>query len=412
MKKIFVVLLSVFIVNFYVYAEEINRKTVRIQTLKNNYSIVAAKLALDNAKQEYNSSLSSLLPKINFTGNFLCNGFKKDFLGNYSHTLEIVIPIFERFETYSYVKAKASEFKSAEASYNMAVSNELHKAEAAYINLMWLYEYIELLNDAKKKRIENKNMVALKYNSGKINIASLRTVEADFAVIEYYLKSAQRYIETASVQLLKAMGRNDYTTILETNERFATSEKLPKKPDCDNLITASPEFIIAQHKFERCKIQTLKAKGQWLPLLTGNIRYSAPSEQQTTDKHNEFAGISFSYTIFNGGKRYAYMQTVSNNLRIASEELKNTVNNLKARAIELYNNLTDAYELVALKTQYLNATKLHSEISAKEYVNGIINYNEWYPIEKNYFSSQIELLEAKKEAALKRAEWNTFTEKI
>jgi outer membrane protein TolC len=255
-------------------------------------------------------------------------------------------------------------------------------------------------------------MIALKYNSGKINIASLRTVEADFAIIEYYLKSAQRYIETASVQLLKAIGRNDYATILETNERLAISEKLPKKPDCDNLITTSPEFIIAQHKFERCKIQTLKAKGQWLPLLTGNIRYSAPSEQTPDKKYNEFAGISFSYTIFNGGKRYAYMQTVSNNLRIASEELKNIVNNLKARAIELYNNLTDAYELVALKTQYLNATKLHSEISTKEYVNGIINYNEWYPIEKNYFSSQIELLEAKKEAALKRAEWNTFAEKI
>ncbi len=73
MKKIFVVLLSVFIVNFYnfyVYAEEINRKTVRIQTLKNNYSIVAAKLALDNAKQEYNSSFSSFLP---------CNEFNETF---------------------------------------------------------------------------------------------------------------------------------------------------------------------------------------------------------------------------------------------------------------------------------------------------------------------------------------------
>jgi hypothetical protein len=32
------------------------------------------------------------------------------------------------------------------------------------------------------------------------------------------------------------------------------------------------------------------------------------------------------------------VQTVSNNLN-ASEELKNIVNNLKARSIELYNNL-------------------------------------------------------------------------
>jgi outer membrane protein TolC len=409
MKKILVVLLSVFIANFYVYAEEINRETVKTQTLKNNCSIAAAKLALDNAKQEYNSSLSSFLPKINFIGNFPCNESKKNFLRDYSCELEITIPLFEGFETYSYVKTKASEFKSAQASYSMTVSNELHKADVAYINLMWLYEHIELLKNVKKKRIENKNMIELKYNSGEINIASLKKVEADFAIIEYYLKSVQRYIETASVQLLKAIGRNDYTTILETNERLALSKKLPKKPDYDELIATIPKFIIAQHKFENCKNQILKARGQWLPLLTGNIRYSFLSDQ--IDKYNKFEGISFSYTIFNGGKRYAHMQTVSNNLKIASEELKNTINNLKAGAMELYNDLIDAYELVALKTQYLNATKLHSEISAKEYANGIINYNEWYSIEKDYFSSQTELLEAKKEAILKRAEWNTFTEK-
>ncbi|GHT15416.1 hypothetical protein AGMMS49573_01760 [Endomicrobiia bacterium] len=401
MKKIFVVLLSLFIVTFYVYAEEINKKTVKIQTLKNNPSIAAAKLALDNAKQEYNSSLGSFLPKINFIGNFLCND---------PYVLEIDIPLFERFETYSDLKAKASEFKSAQASYAKIVSNELYKANAAYINLICLYEKIELLKNAKEKRIENKNMIEFKYNSGEINIASLRKVEADFAIVEYDLKVMQRYIETASAQLLKAIGRNDYTTILETNERLAISEKLPQKPDYDSLITVIPEFIIAQNKLESCKIQTLKAKSQWLPSLTGNIQLKSRSLRSLLFSQ-WLPSLKISYTIFNGGKRYAYMQTVSNNLKIASEELKNIANNLKAEAIEHYNNLTNAYELVALKTQYLSVTKLLSEISAKEYVNGIINYEKWYSIEKDYFSSQIELLEAKKEAVLKRAEWNTFTGK-
>ncbi|BAV58619.1 TolC family protein [Candidatus Endomicrobiellum trichonymphae] len=401
MKKIFVVLLSLFIVTFYVYAEEINKKTVKIQTLKNNPSIAAAKLALDNAKQEYNSSLGSFLPEI--IGNFQCND-------DYPYTLEIAIPLFERFEKYSDLKAKASEFKSAQASYARIVSNELYKADAAYINLICLYEKIELLKNAKEKRIENKNMIEFKYNSGEVNIASLRKVEADFAIVEYDLKVMQRYIETASAQLLKAIGRNDYTTILETNERLAISEKLPQKPDYDSLITVIPEFIIAQNKLESCKIQTLKAKSQWLPSLTGNIQLKSRSLRSLLFSQ-WLPSLKISYTIFNGGKRYAYMQTASNNLKIASEELKNIANNLKAEAIEHYNNLTNAYELVALKTQYLSVTKLLSEISAKEYVNGIVNYEKWYSIEKDYFSSQIELLEAKKEAVLKRAEWNTFTGK-
>jgi outer membrane protein TolC len=329
---------------------------------------------------------------------------------NYSYGLEIYIPIFKKFEIYSTVKAKASEFKSAQAFYDKTVSDELYKADAAYVNLMSLYEEIELLKNIKEKKIEDKNMIEFKYNSGEINIALLIKAEADFATAEHNLKVAQRRIETASIQLLQAMGRNDYTTILEINERIAISEKLPKKPDYDNLITVIPEFIIAQHKFESFKTQTLKAKGQWLPSLTGNIQYSVPSGQ-TSDKWDKFAGISLSYTIFDGGKRYTSMQIISNNMKIASEELKNTVNNLKAKAIELYINLTNAYELVALKTQYLSAAKLYSEISAKEYANGIINYNNWCQAEEDYFSSQIKLLEAKKEAVLKRIEWNAFTGK-
>jgi hypothetical protein len=78
----------------------------------------------------------------------------------------------------------------------------------------------------------------------------LRKTESDFATTEYNYKEVQRHIETASIQLLQATDRNDYATILETNERIVISEKLPKKPDYDNLITVIPKFIIAQHKFK------------------------------------------------------------------------------------------------------------------------------------------------------------------
>jgi hypothetical protein len=77
---------------------------------------------------------------------------------------------------------------------------------------MSLYEEIELLKNIKEK-IEDKNTVELKYNSGKIDIALLRKTEADFATAE-----VQRHIETASTQFSQAIDRNDYETILETNE--------------------------------------------------------------------------------------------------------------------------------------------------------------------------------------------------
>jgi hypothetical protein len=41
-----------------------------------------------------------------------------------------------------------------------------------------------------KEKIENKNTIKIKYNSGEINIALLRKTETDFAMAEYNLKAA------------------------------------------------------------------------------------------------------------------------------------------------------------------------------------------------------------------------------
>ncbi|MDR0800528.1 MAG: TolC family protein [Endomicrobium sp.] len=410
MKKIFVILLSIFIVNSYVFAEEITRETVKIQTLKNNPSIAIVKLKLENAKQEYISSIGAFLPEINFTS-AVSNDFEKDSSRKYLYTLETSLKLFSGFNTYSNAKVKAFELKAVQAQYDETVSNALYEADAAYIELMWVHEEIKLLKDIKEKRIENKNMIELKYNSGESNIASLKKEKADIATLEYDLKTAQRHIKTASANLLKAIGRNDITSTLETNERLVCPEKLPQEPDYDNLIAAMPEFLIAQHKFDICKTQSLKVKGQWLPLLSLQGKISRLGSKWTADNQNMTAGISLSFPIFTGGKRYSNTQIFSNNLKIASEELKNIANSLKAEAVKHYNNLTSAYELVAVKTQYLNTTKLQAEIATKEYVNELINYSSWHLIEKDYIISQIELLSAKKNAVLERARWDAFTGK-
>ncbi|MCA6080312.1 MAG: TolC family protein [Endomicrobium sp.] len=409
MKNFWIVLSSIFIINSYVFAEEITRETVKIQTLKNNPSIAAAKLSLKNAKQEYITSIGAFLPEINFESNALTNNFEKDF--SYSHKLEASLNLFSGFGTYSDVKTNALKLKSAQAHYNKIVSDALYKAAAAYIDLIWAYEKVKLLECIKEKKIESKNMIELKYNSGNCNITSLKKEEADTAIVENDLKTAQRYIKTASSNLLEAIGRNDITSVLETNERLDCLEKLPQEPDYDNLIIAMPEFLMAQYNLDSCKIQSLKAKGQWLPSLHLGGEIPLFDNKQIVCKQNMAAKISLSFKIFTGGERYSKTQIASNNLKIASENLKNTANLLKAEAVKYYNSLLDAYELVAVKTQYLSATKLQAEISAKEYVSGLVNYNNWHSIEKDYILAQIELLDAKKSAASKRVHWDTFTEK-
>ncbi|MDR3071088.1 MAG: TolC family protein, partial [Endomicrobium sp.] len=393
----------------FVFAEKINKQMVEEQTLKNNPSVMLAKLELDNVKQEYKSSFSDFFPKISFTGGTGQDKSERLFTRNYSYGLKGSLSLFSGFSAYHDVKSKATKVKCQEAHYRRAVADAIYKSNMQYIHLMWAYERVELLKKIRKTQIENKDLVELKYHSGNnVDIGSLKRGEVDVSIVECDLRSAQRYVETASAALLVAIGRDGDATILETDERIVPSNKVIQKPDYNNLIATIPEFLIARYGVETCKFQKAATNSQWLPSVdvTGNI---SKVGDKWAPKHDHWdAGISLSYPIFTGGKRYYDSKIASNKLQEASLNLTNTTNSLKAQAIKYYNELIDAHEIIEVRSNCLSVSKLQSEIATRKYVSGLSNYYDWYAMESEYIRTQNEWLESKKNAALATAAWHNF----
>jgi outer membrane protein TolC len=411
MKKIVTILLPIMFLGSYGYAEKINRVLVDEQTLKNNPSIAGAKFDLDKAKQAYRDTFSSFFPKGTFSVVSPVSthgGISEKKSKDCSYELETSLSLFSGFQTYNNVKEKAAGVKVAQATYDRVVSDVMYEARTEYVNLMWAYETVELLAQVKERRIENKDLIKLKYSSGKMDIGSLRIGEAVVATADYSLRKAQRYIETASAALLKAIGRNDDAVILETDEKIIPLEQALPKPDYNSLITTIPEFLIDKYNQDACKAHSAVVKGHWLPSvdIAGDVtRYN---DKRSPDSENWNAKITVSYPIFNIGKTYYNAKVASNDLKMASEELRSTVSGLKAAAVQWYNSLTDAQEAIETKTYYLSASKLQAEISSKKYENGLTTYSDWCTIEDNYITSQKELLDAKKAAAQSRISWDKF----
>ncbi|MDR3256672.1 MAG: TolC family protein [Endomicrobium sp.] len=426
MKRFFIVLLSVSFASSYLYAEKINREIVKMQTLKNNPLITIAKLKLDNAQQEYNDSLSVFFPTIAFKGQ---TGQSEQYSSNrgsdgkiYSFRtdtrfsfceLTASLQVFSGFVTSNNLKSKVAKIKFAQAEYDKIVSSVVYTSDLAYINLMWAYERVELLKEIKERRVENKDIVKLQYNSGKADMASLKIVEADVAVVECNLKQAQRRIKVASMFLLNAIGRNDDATILEVDEKLVSFEELIQKPDYNNLITTIPEFLQKQYQFDIYKAEMSKTKGEYLlPKLDlfGTIspynKKSISGETISTSDKQVF--LQLSYSFFTGGKIRAAIKMALNNIAIASEELKKEVNSLKTQAVQHYTNIIDSYELTKANIQSLNALKLQAEMASIQYINGLINYSDWYRIGNDYINLQIKNLDDKKNLAEFKAKWLNF----
>lgn len=407
MKNKILSFLSIIFLAVPVFAEKITWEEIVKQTEEKSPAILSAKLKLDNAQLSYKRSLSGYMPSISASGSASQGEKDKNFSRSYSYGLNANLSIFSGFNTYNEVKIRSAELKAAELTYKRAVSDAAYEAAVQYTNLMWAYETVELLEQIKARRAENKDMINLKYNSGNVDIGSLRRVEADVELASYELRKAQRYIETASASLLKVIGRND-DIILETDERITLEDRSLEKPQYNALVESIPEFLISQYSIDIYKAQSSKSKSTLLPEVKLSGSLSRYGNEWAPGKNGWDAGLSISYPLFTGGTRYADIETASNLYKAANENFRTITYQLKSQAVAYYNSLTDAYENISTRELYLAASKLQAEISQRKYVNGLSTYQDWYSIENDYISSRKTMLDAKKTAALERAKWYNF----
>ncbi|GMO66809.1 MAG: hypothetical protein Nk1A_4540 [Endomicrobiia bacterium] len=408
MKKIFVTLCLMLMAGLYSYvvAEKINRQIIETETLKNNLDIAIEKLKLDNAKQEHNKALSGFFPNVSLLGKYLRHLSNNKY--DYFCGLNVSFTIFDGFSRYNYIREKVAEVKIKEASYNRAVAKAIYESNEIYIRLMSEYENRELLYEIRKRTEKNRDIVKLKYNSGLTDITDLKRVELDILGIDCDLEIVKRNIALFSERLLKSMGRNDDTVLLETDERvdiYYNNKKLPSEPNYCDIIVSMPEFLTAQYNFDGHKAQQARIKGQkrW-PLSNFSSQYGTGKD----GKVNKNLEVNMNYTIFSGGEISSDVKIASNNLEIASRELKSKFDSLRLEAKRYYNDLIRAWEDVNIKEQYVNVLKLKAEISSKKYANGFSRHEDWYSIENSYIGLQKELLKAKKDVALKLVMWEIF----
>ncbi|MDR2811497.1 MAG: TolC family protein [Endomicrobium sp.] len=429
MKKVFIVLVFVLIASSYIYAEKITAEIVESQTLQNNPSIAKAQHDLYIAKQSLYSSFSSFLPAIRFLnsvtqrrGGFYETRMTEDAgktvrMGAkyYSYGLESKMSLFSGFSQYNATKALSAKLKAAQESYTRAVSNAICDAYSAYVNLMYTYEAIDLYKQIKHRRTENRDLVKLRYHSGNADMGSLRRIEADVKMIEYELEKTQRAIETDSVALLVAIGRNDDVTILETDERIVVDKEIISKPDFGNLIIKIPDFLLAKYTLDYAKAMNWSNKGQWLPTIDfiGEINCHRYDKNKILNENKSWTTtLNLSYLLFSGGKRFFDTKSSAAQEKIAAEDFRNTKNKLKLNAIQVYNNWVNDYEILTVGNFYLESCKLQTDIAKRKYINGLISYEDWYNIEDSYIIYQKNMLNFRQRAILSKINWIRFLGKV
>ncbi|MDR1017408.1 MAG: TolC family protein, partial [Lachnospiraceae bacterium] len=418
------------------FAEKINVEMVKSQTLKNNPSIAAAKLELDIQKQSFYSSFGAFLPKIAVSAgigsaSILDECFELvDVLDNgaYNSNLTVRASLFSGFSDYNNMKSLLAQVKIAQQRYAEIVADAVCIANAKYVTLMYCYEFLNLCRQIKNRRIENRDLIKLRYSAGGADLGALMRIEADVKTSEYELKKAERAIETASAELLAAIGRSDIETILETDEKMLVDKNTVKKFDFDNLIVNIPKFLIEKYKLETLKYVNLAKKwSRWLPQITcdGTITHKddlfddEEEENENNDESNPkrppttlSVGVNVEYVLFGGGQKFFNTKSESMGYKKNAETLRSIENSIRSQAVEYYNTMLDNYEILEVTKLSLESFKLQTDIAKKKYINGLVSYDEWYVTEYNYIQAQKKILSCKYEAIISKISWMKFLGKI
>ncbi|MDR2772076.1 MAG: TolC family protein [Elusimicrobiota bacterium] len=421
MNKIIFVLIFTFLFPLPIAAKKINWNFAAATTLENNSDIKSARIELENARFSYYSALGNFAPSINLNAGLSksdndmpqidgSRAFGHNLSTNYSYGVSGNFSIFAGFSDYFQARLALFDLETAKAAYERTVSDIMYKAYSEYVNLMWAYERVDLVKKIRNKRIENRDMINLKYKSGNVDLGSLRRTEADMETANLDLRKALRNIETVSSALYAAMGV-DGDEILETDEQIPATQTPPAKPDFSSLIKEIPEYKIADYSLKTAEAQNKNAKSSFLPniSISASLNQNNPDKPQSQDAVNSWsANLTASYPLFNGMQDLMFAKISANKYEAAKSKLKQTLLSLKAQSIGEYNAVLDAFETINLRVLYLQAAQLQSEISDRKYINGLSSYQDWYMIDNDYIGAQNNLLEAKRAAALQMARWLNF----
>lgn len=372
---------------------------------QNNPAIKRSAETLKQAQLSHKRAVANFLPDLSASASATQSKTDPgDLSRRYSVGLSGSLSLFSGFSDIAELRVQEYNLKTAETNNLRTLADTVYDVRSSYINLLWAQETVSLLQDILNIRSNNYSLVQLKYESGSEDKGSMLRVEADKAQAELDLLKAQRYLKSASLQLSRALGKEEFSVIQVTGSFAAANVSLDGEPS--PLVEKTPEYIAAFYAYERSKAELLSARSGYYPSLSLSGSTSKTGEEWVPDNAGWSVGLTLNYPFFQGGKNFINVISARAGVAAEKETFRQSRLQLAANIDSAYNTYLNSSDNVSVSEKYLAASNEQSKITTTKYLNGLVSYIDWYSVENDYISSMKSLLNAKRDAALGRASFD------
>ena len=368
----------------YIFKALANNQDLKIATLKVEEARQTTKLQLSNELPKLSVGASPALVKMPNATNTM-GAFSVPIIASY----EADIFLKNRDKTRSIKKLYEASQLQEKATY-IAIVGEVG---AAYYNIVKLDKLIELQEEIITDRNQIYNLMKLSNEEGIASTADLVQAEKAYVAATsdlYDLKKAREIILNALCVLIGESPANAEALERISYDEININKIIPEKISSE-VITARPDYLVAQKMLEKAGIDVRVAKKEFLPKIDilGLLALGATTAAGGTGMSwkSTIGGLAGSATLplFTGGANMA-------NFRINKNRYEQALQNYQKTNLTAIKEVNDSLSTLKLDNEKYQKNLQALDMETQDFGFAQLKYNEG-------IISQLDLLQ-KKEALL------------
>ena len=276
-------------------------------------------------------------------------------------------PLTQMFKIRESNRAAAADIKSARAQVNQTQNQIALKVRQLYYSIL----IAQLKQQAAQEEVA----------ASKVKLEeSLSDVERGQALEEVALQSRASSLDAQQSALVQRLQIHDLTISLDdllglplnTNlvlqaDNFAPAS-VPSREECIRIAQdRSPEIQAAKQNVEKAKAGLAAAKDEYIPDITGLARYSYQSGIPFLVHNFGTFGFSFTYDLFDGGKRIAQIKDSRTLLSEAEVNLARIEDEVSVQVETAYDKVEQLQDLVGVADQVVKAREEASRVTDRRF---------------------------------------------
>ncbi|MFA5858360.1 MAG: TolC family protein [Elusimicrobiota bacterium] len=378
--------------------------------LKNNAVLSALAYDKELKNVQLKSTVYIVYPQVNLNLNYLQMigySFVQNTGGDssgYDTGLKITQTLFSSGKNTATIKKAQNNYKLAELQYIQQQNTLILNIKKLYFQLLQNNALLITRETELKRRKENCAIVSLLYQIGNEKKTNLDQAEYYTKKSEYDLLAAKNNVEMSLLQLKKEMGKGQGEMIIVDEQYTGDEIKLEADKAIEVALKNRPDIKQKEVSIEINKLDRIVAQSEYLPAVSASAGYNLAGKTLTPTTSDANTVLSISFPISAGFPLYLKLKENDITLNSLLLEQKSLLETITIEVKAAYFKTVLAKSRFALAEANIDVAEERAILAGIEYKQGNISFLEFEDIEDNLNTAELELIEARFNYELAKAD--------